>query len=105
MKNRNLLLLNEHLKSLQNMQEAATDEFFYTRLKARLALKAEEGKDLEQQEWAFPLKPVWVIGTLLLLLAVNGIMLTQQFKSKKNTTVISSVPTLQNFVEEFHLSI
>ena len=105
MENKNLLLLNEHLKSLQSMQEAAMDEFFYTRLKARLDREVEGKNNLQQQGWVFPLKPIWVIGTLVLLLAVNSIMIAQQFTSKKNTTEISSTPTLQNFVEEFHLSI
>jgi hypothetical protein len=60
-------LVDEHLQSLQGMQEAGTDDFFYTRLKARLE------KDRSQQGWSFPLKPAWVVGSLVLLLAVNGL--------------------------------
>ena len=89
-------LVDEHLQSLQQMQEAATDTFFYTRLKARME------KNQPQQGLGFPLKPVWVVCTLALLLAVNGFMLTQQFKTKKIIPVSSS---LQNFAESYDQTI
>ena len=91
-------LVDEHLQSILGMQEAATDDFFYTRLKARME------KEKLQQGWSFPLKPVWVVSTLVLLLAVNGIMLAQQFKAKKSTTAASS-SSLQNFAESYDQSI
>ena len=91
-------LVDEHLQSILGMQEAATDDFFYTRLKARME------KEKPQQGWSFPLKPVWVVSTLVLLLAVNGIMLVQQFKAKKSTTTTSS-SSLQNFAESYDQSI
>ena len=91
-------LVDEHLQSLQGMQEAGTDDFFYTRLKARME------KNLPQLGWGFPLKPVWMIGTLVMLLTVNGIMLAQQFKSKKSTAIVSPF-ALQNFAESYDQSI
>ena len=91
-------LVDEHLQSLQGMQEAGTNDFFYTRLKARME------KNLPQQGWGFPLKPVWMIGTLVMLLTVNGIMLAQQFKSKKSTAIVSPF-ALQNFAESYDQSI
>ena len=92
-------LVDEHLQSLQGMQEAGTDDFFYTRLKARME------KNLPQLGWGFPLKPVWMIGTLVMLLAVNGIMFTQQFTPKKSNAVISPPYTLQNFIDTYNLGI
>ena len=92
-------LVDEHLQSLQGMQEAGTDDFFYTRLKARME------KNLPQQGWGFPLKPVWMIGTLVMLLTVNGIMFTQQFTPKKPNAVISPPYTLQNFIDTYNLGI
>lgn len=88
-------LVDEHLQSMQGMKEAGTDNFFYTRLKAKME------KEKSQQGWGFPLKPVWVVGTLALLLAVNGFMLLQQSKTK-STTAASS---LQNFAESYDQTI
>ena len=90
-------LVDEHLQSLQGMQEAGTDDFFYTRLKARLE------KDRSQQGWSFPLKPAWVVGSLVLLLAVNGFMLSQKFKTGKTQKPTSS--TLQGFAESYDQTI
>lgn len=83
MKNKSTPLTDEHLKALQPMQEAVTDDFFYTRLKARMERAMQEDKAGEG--WAFPLKPVWVIGTMVLLLAVNGFMLSQEYRQKNDT--------------------
>ena len=84
MKKNSTPLVDEHLQSLKGMQEAGTDEFFYTRLKARME------KNKLEQGWSFPLKPAWVIGSLVLLLAVNGFMLSQRFKAAKTQKTTSS---------------
>ena len=99
MKNNITSLLDEHLQRLQGMQVTGTDDFFYTRLKARME------KNLAQQGCGFTLKPVWMIGTLVLLLMVNGIMMTQQSKSKKSPATISSPSTLENFIDTYNLGI
>jgi hypothetical protein len=91
-------LVDEHLQSLQGMQEATTDDFFYTRLKGRME------KNDTRQGWNLPLKPIWVISTLLLLLAVNGFMLSQQLKGDKTKTATSS-PSLQSFAESYDQTI
>jgi hypothetical protein len=97
MKRNSTPLVDEHLQSLLGMQEATTDDFFYTRLKGRM-----QGNG-SRQGWSLPLKPVWVIGTLAVLLAVNGFMLSQQFKTSKIKTAASS--TLQNFAESYDQTI
>ena len=94
MERKSTSLVDEHLQTLQGMQEAGTDDFFYTRLKARME------KENSQPGWSFPLKPVWVVGTLALLLAVNGFMLSQQFKTKST----SSASSLQRFAESYDQS-
>ena len=88
-------LVDEHLQAIQELQEAGTDEFFFTRLKARMEKRKEE------QGWSFPLKPIWVAGTLALLLAVNGFMLSQQSKIKSTT----SASSLQSFAESYDQTI
>ena len=91
-------LVDDHLLAVQGMKEADTDDFFYTRLKARME-KAQNA-----QGWSLPLKPVWVVGTLVLLLAVNGFMLSQQFKTKQITPTSSS-SSLQSFAESYDQTI
>ncbi len=97
MKKKATPLVEDHLKSLQDMQEVGTDDFFYTRLMARM-----ESKNL-QEGWSFPLRPVWVLGTLVILLAVNGLMLSQQLKAK--TPVSTTASGLQAFAESYDQSI
>lgn len=76
-------LVDEHLQSLQGMQETGTDDFFYTRLMARMERKENS------PAWNFPLKPVWLAGALTILLFINGLMLVQQSQGKKKTSVSS----------------
>jgi hypothetical protein len=98
-------LVDEHLQSFQGMQEATTDDFFYTRLKGKMLARQKGGQGNEpRQGWSLPLKPVWVIGTLSLLLVVNGFMLSQQSKNNK-TKMATSSPSLQNFAASYDQTI
>ena len=100
MKKNSTPIVDEHLESLFGMQEAGTDEFFYTRLKERMQ------QNEPRQGWSLPLKPVWVISTLVLLLAVNGVMLSQQVKTKATTANSSSGnSSLQSFAESYDQTI
>ncbi|MCX6317557.1 MAG: hypothetical protein NTW29_09720 [Bacteroidetes bacterium] len=76
-------LVDEHLQSLQGMQESATDDFFYTRLMARMERKESN------PNWNFPLKPVWLAGALTILLVINGLILVQQNRGEKKTSASS----------------
>jgi hypothetical protein len=91
-------LVDEHLQHMQGMQEVGTDDFFYTRLMARMESEKPD------KSWNLPLKPVWVVGSLALLLAMNGFMLVQQSKTKR-TNVVVSTSSLQNFAESYDQSI
>lgn len=87
-------LVDEHLQNFEGMQEAVTDDFFYTRLKARMQ------KEKSQPGWVFSLKPVWIVSALALLLVVNSFMLSQQFKNKE-TKSTASASSLQSFAESY----
>lgn len=76
-------LVDEHLQSLQGLQETGTDDFFYTRLMARMERKEST------LVWNFPIKPVWLAGALTVLLFINGLMLVQQNQGKKKTSASS----------------
>jgi hypothetical protein len=79
MKKRSIPDLDEHMKVFSQMKGVGTDDFFYTRLTGRLQGGFSEG-------WVLPFKPVWVLGTLLVLLAVNGYLLMPEHKTKKSET-------------------
>ncbi|MBK7561334.1 MAG: hypothetical protein IPI68_07365 [Chitinophagaceae bacterium] len=98
MKKNSTPLVDVHLQSIQGMQEAGTDDFFYTRLRARI------DKERSEQGWSLPLKPVWILSTLVLLLVLNGITLLQQAKTKTTNTG-ASTSSLQNFAESYDQSI
>ncbi len=92
-------LLDEHLHTLDGIQEVGTDDFFYTRLKAKMLAKQTR----DSGNWIFPLKPVWIVSAMALLLVVNIFILSQQFKTKE-TPIISS-NGLQNFAESYDQTI
>jgi len=105
MKKNSTPLVDDHLQSIQSLQEAGTDEFFYTRLRAKMLARQSggEGKQAEQG-WSFRLQPVWVLGTLVLLLTINGFMLSSQVKAKEKQSAAAS-SSLQNFAESYDQAI
>jgi hypothetical protein len=102
MKKNSTALVDKHLECLKGMQEAVTDDFFYTRIKARMESGLEE--EIFRSGWRFSLKPVWAISTLILLLALNGFILFQQGKTKKGPAATTS-SSLQSFAEFYDQTI
>jgi hypothetical protein len=89
-------LLDDHLQLLDNIQEVGTDEFFYTRLKARMeARKAGE-------EWGFVVRPAMAIAALSLLLVLNGFLFFQ-FSSKEKSQAEGY--SIQRFASDYNQSI
>lgn len=89
-------LLEDHLQVLNNMQELGTDEFFYTRLRARMeARKAGE-------EWGFVVRPALAIAALSLLLVLNGFLFFQFSATEKSQTEEYSI---QRFAADYSQSI
>jgi hypothetical protein len=104
MKEQQTPLVEEHLQALASMQETGTDDFFYTRLQARMRARQADGENQKaQQGWSWPVKPAWVITSLALLLVINGFMLTKRYSNKGQHTV--QAPSLQSFAESYDQSI
>ena len=103
MKQKQTGLVDEHLETLKGMQEAVTDDFFYARLKAKMKAREQEMVPLFQTKGKFILKPVWVIGLLIVLLGLNGYMLTQQTRTKSETS--STASTLSGFAQSYDQTI
>lgn len=89
-------LVDEHLKALQQMQEAETDDFFYTKLKAKMQSDKNE-------TWNFPFKPAWVITLLAIFFCINAFVVSQQIRSNKKTD--TEVSSLKNFASSYNLSV
>ena len=98
MKQKPTPLVEEYLQAFNGMQESSTGDFFYTRLKARMEREHAPGG------WKFPLKPVWIVGSLTVLLAINGFMLSQQGKTKEAASA-NTGSSLQNFAESYDQAI
>lgn len=95
----NTPLVDEHLHSLRGMGEAVTDDFFYTRLMARME------KNTPEKVWNLPFRPVWVVGVLFVMLALNGFMLLQEKKSNNASGETVSGNSIQNFASSYDQSI
>ncbi|HLO83102.1 MAG TPA: hypothetical protein VK166_19200 [Chitinophagaceae bacterium] len=94
MKKKSIPSLDEHMQVLSQMQEVGTDEFFYTRLKGKLQNTSSA------QGWVLPVKPAWVLATLLILLLVNGYVLKQEQKEKETAPY-----TIQEFAKSYDQTI
>lgn len=89
-------LLDDHLQVLDEMQAVGTNQFFYTRLRARLeARKAGE-------EWGFKLRPSLAIAALSLLLVLNGFLFFQYAKNDKKQ---DNAYSIQRFASDYNQSI
>ena len=93
MQNNDHQLLEDHLKILGKLKEVEADDFFYTRLKANME------RNLENSGWVFFLRPSVIIGSLCLLLLINGIFLQQKLKTTNNN---SNTTTIQAFASSYN---
>lgn len=96
MNNTSTSLLDDHLQLLNNMQEVGTDEFFYTRLKARMEARNPG------EEWGFMIRPTMAIAALSLLLVLNGFLFFQFSATEKSQPEVYSI---QRFAADYDQSI
>lgn len=93
----NTPLVDAHLQSLLGLQEAETDPFFYTRLRAKME------KEKEREGWSLPLRPAWVIGGLVMLLAVNSVMMLKEFRQPHTKNAPASA--IESFATTYNQTI
>ena len=89
-------LVDEYLQSLQGINEAQTDPYFYTRLKARM----EKENFLEGK---LPLQPALLVSILSLFVFINSFFLVTE--SKRGSDTSSQNTSLQNFASGYDLSV
>lgn len=74
-------LLDNHLKLLDEMTPPITDDFFYTRLKARMS------RDEDSEIILFNLRPAKLIGVLVVLLLINFSIVVKQMNYNSSNTI------------------
>lgn len=84
-------LLEEHLQILNQLKEVETDQFFFTRLKAKMEAKNAK------PSWLLPVKPVWVLGTLIVFVVLNSFVLTQVWNEQRSV----KTGTIQDFASTY----
>jgi hypothetical protein len=90
-------LVEDHLQSLQGMNNAETKPFFYSRLRHRMIEKQSN----HRQPVTF--RPALVICALFLLLLANVYMITNQKDTVKQAD--TSVTSLQGFASSYNLTV
>ena len=96
MKKKSTPLADDLLKAASALPPQETDEFFYTRLKARM-----ENAHEDKRSWNLSLKPSFLAGILAILLLMNGVF----FFSRQKTSTVSSGTELQTFATSYDLTL
>jgi hypothetical protein len=96
-------LVDEYLESIKGMQQVQTDDFFYSRLEAKMSNRQTGQYNSFQPKSKLFLKPAWAIAVLVLLLGVNGYMLSKQLRSSTQTE--TSASSLQEFAQSYDQTI
>lgn len=97
--------LEEVLGSLDGTKRAAMPDFFYTRLKARMLVRLEEGgeKGVEpsiKKSWV--LRPVFALAALVLVLLINAAVILKG--NSVNENISGDTDTLQSIAAEYSLN-
>ena len=93
MKKNTTPLVDAHLESLVGIQELSTDEYFYTRLKARM------DNGTYQELWRSPLKPIWIVCSMTVLFVINIYMLSIKMETKQLNAAESY--SIKSFAEAY----
>lgn len=97
MKNNLTPLVDAHLESLAGISEHITDEYFYTRLKARMDNRAVGEPRIGG------LKPVWIVSSMAVLFVINIYMLNIKTSTKQVNTMETN--SIKSFAEAYDQTI
>jgi hypothetical protein len=87
--------IDDILQSLDSLQRAEPQPFFYTRLQAKLENRPAE------KTWEWLSKPVFSLATLLLLLVLNIAVISSYLSTK--TAVTQPSTDIERFAKEYNL--
>ena len=100
MENKDLNRADKILNSLDGLQKASAPDFFYTRLIGRMQ------QEIEVKRKPFlSLKPVFITASLLLVLIINIISLTQFNKVPQQKAVVHAdkPATIESFAQAYNM--
>lgn len=92
--------LEDILGSLDGTKRAATPDFFYTRLKARM----ENGYEPAVTTKSWVLRPVYAITVFLLVLLINAAVIFNGRSQSADEASITETETLQSYAAEYRLN-
>lgn len=90
--------IDEILNSLDGCTQATVPDFFYTRLKARMA---KEAGPAARTSWM--LRPAYAFAGMAIILLINVLAVFNQPRTEDNTAA-SEVDTFQSLASEYRLN-
>ena len=87
------------LASIEGTERVEVDDFFYVRLKARLARSAKEPK----VAWSFFGRPAISLSVMLIAFIVNVFVVVRLLNDKKDTD--NTEASIQQFAKEYDIAI
>ena len=89
--------IEEILSSLDGSKRAAAPDFFYTRLKAKMLARLENGiSKPKSREWM--LRPVYIVSALLLVLAINLFVFLKGSDNETTTATADNNESVQQSI-------
>jgi hypothetical protein len=107
MENKGNNRIDEVLSSFDGTKRATAPDFFYTRLKAKMLARQEEGEkglaSNNRREWM--LKPVYIVTAILLVLAINVLVfLKGRDENTTADTITNNESVQQSIAAEYSLN-
>ena len=94
--------VNEIIESVDGIQRANPSPYFY----AKLMHKMNEMEEKKSPSFIFQFKPVFVIGLLTVIFAMNAFLLIDQTnkRNQSQNVVSNKVSTVNDFSSEYNLN-
>jgi hypothetical protein len=96
--------MEEILSSLDGVNRAVVPDFFYTRLKARMEARLQEGQAADPAQHSWALRPAYAVAALVLVLVVNSFVLLQKKNNSSAGTGDTETIAIQSIAAEYRLN-
>ena len=94
--------IEEILSSLDGAKRAEIPDFFYTRFKASMLARQEDGKTIQGR--GLILRPVFIVSALLLVLAINAFVFLKGQDETTTATADNNESVQQSIAAEYSLN-
>jgi hypothetical protein len=94
--------IEEVLNSLDGCTPAATPDFFYTRLTARMANELGASEVIPQRNWF--LKPAFALAALSILILLNVFVVMQNNKKDNPNVAVAGTDNIQALAADYSIA-